>query len=139
MLEKSITWFFLLVSMGYLFLAHSLKFGTVTAPKSGFLPVLAGSAAVLLSFLLVVRRTRTVESSGPPKTSLRRFLLVLLGLFLYIMLLNVVPYFLASFIILIYFFKITDTAGWSLPIAVAAGASLICYLVFIIRLGIVFQ
>ena len=139
MLEKSITWFFLLVSMGYLFLAHNLKFGTVTAPKSGFLPVLAGSAAVLLSFLLVVRRTRTVESSEPPKTSWRRLMLVLLGLFLYIMLLNVVPYFLASFIILIYFFKITDTAGWFLPIAVAAGASFICYLVFIIRLGIVFQ
>lgn len=139
MLEKGVTLFFLFTSMLYFVLAHSLKFGTITAPKSGFLPVLAGSAAVLLSFLLVVRRTSTVESPKSSKTSWHKFLLVLLGLFLYIMLLNVVHYFWASFIILVYFFKVTDTAGWFLPIAVAAGVSFACYIIFIIKLGIVFQ
>ncbi|WP_312338678.1 tripartite tricarboxylate transporter TctB family protein [Anaerospora hongkongensis] len=130
MIEKIITLLFLLGSSAYLYAAQQLAFGTLSSPKSGFLPHLAGSAAVLLSALLLVRQARSNKAIPCEKADWTKFIFIIIGFIFYIVVLSSIGYLLSTFILLFYLLKVTDTSGWIQPLLIAVISSAACYLVF---------
>lgn len=130
MAEKVITLFLLLGGLVYLRLARQLAFGTLTSPKSGFLPVLAGAVAVLLALALVIRQWRSPKPPPQSKVNWITFSLISIGLLFYITLLHIIGFFVVTFVFLFYFLKVADTPGWCVPFIVAAGSSTVFYLLF---------
>jgi putative tricarboxylic transport membrane protein len=130
MIERIISLFFLFGSIFYLYEAQQLTFGTIGSPKSGFLPLLAGAIAVLLALTLIVKQLVTKTTTEQDKVDWTKFLFVIIGLLFYIMVLNIIGYFCATFIFLFYLFKVFDTAGWIIPLIIASGGSTVFYLTF---------
>ncbi|SMC32531.1 tripartite tricarboxylate transporter TctB family protein [Sporomusa malonica] len=130
MAERIITMSFLLGSIIYLFGAQQLTFGTVASPKSGFLPHLAGVAGIALALALLVIQLRTKKTIVKDTVDWTKFLFVIIGLLVYITILNTIGYLAAAFIFLLYLFKVADTGGWIAPVAMAAGSSAVFYLIF---------
>lgn len=120
MIEKSLSWGLLLLSILYAFLARELSFGTFSTPKAGFLPQIAGISAVLLALAVVVRQVLQPLPEQTAPLNWRKSILVAAGIFAYIIGLKTTGYFIATCAVLIYWFKITDTAGWLAPCALAA-------------------
>ncbi|HWR08122.1 tripartite tricarboxylate transporter TctB family protein [Sporomusa sp.] len=129
MAERIITLSFLLGSIIYLFAAQQLTFGTIESPKSGFLPNLAGFVGIVLALVLLFNQ-RCTEMVKQDTVNWTKFLFIIIGLLVYITILNTIGYLTAAFIFLLYLFKVADTMGWIVPIAMAAGTSVIFYLVF---------
>lgn len=130
MIEKIITLLFLLGSSAYLYAAQQLALGTLSSPKSGFLPHLAGGAAVLLSSLLLVRQARSNKTVLCEKADWTKFIFIIIGFTFYIVVLSSIGYLLSTFILLFYLLKVTDTSGWIRPLLIAVISSVACYLVF---------
>ncbi|HWR42229.1 tripartite tricarboxylate transporter TctB family protein [Sporomusa sp.] len=130
MAERIITMSFLLGSIIYLFGAQQLTFGTVESPKSGFLPHLAGLVGIALSLVLLIIQLRTKKTIVKDTVDWTKFLFVIIGLLVYITILNTIGYLAAAFIFLLYLFKVADTGGWIFPVAMAACSSAVFYLVF---------
>ncbi|MBP2627005.1 MAG: hypothetical protein H6Q68_1716 [Firmicutes bacterium] len=130
MTEKIIPFFFLLGSVVYLCLAGQLTFGTLQSPRSGFLPILAGITAVLFALFLIFKQLRSKESIPKENVDWTKFIFILIGLLFYITIFNIIGYFAATFIFLFYLFKIADTKGWIFPFMMAAGSSIVFYLLF---------
>jgi putative tricarboxylic transport membrane protein len=130
MTEKIIIFLFLLGSTVYLFWTQELTFGTLVAPKSGFLPTLAGVSALLLSLILFYKQLQAKKTNNPEKVDWTKFLFIIIGLLFYIMILKLIGYFAATFIFLLYLLKVTDTSGWIFPLFISFSSSAIFYLLF---------
>ena len=129
MAEKIVTLCFFLGSILYLFFAQQLTFGTLRSPKSGFLPVLAGGVAIIL-VVFIINQLWAKQAQEREKVDWTKFIFVILGLSFYIISLFMIGYFTATFILLLYLFKVADTVGWIVPIVAAAGISLSFYFLF---------
>lgn len=130
MTERMILLLFLFGSLSYLHWAQEFTFGTLSSPKSGFLPALAGMIALCLSLILLFSHFRTKNIKQQDRVDWTKFLFLIIGLLFYIMILNIVGYFIATFIFLAYLFKIADTAGWFSPLSISFCSSAIFYLLF---------
>jgi len=128
--EKIITLSLLFCSTIYLFFANQLTFGTLTLPKSGFLPTLAGITAAIVALLLIVNQFQSKKIATQNKVDWTKFIFLIIGLLFYIMIFNIVGYFIATFIFLFYLFKIADTSGWVIPFMMAAASSTLFHLIF---------
>lgn len=127
---------FLLSSTIYLFQAYGLTLGTLSAPKSGFLPVLSGLVAALLSLVLIMGQLKSKSCIKREKVDWTKFVFLILGLLFYVILLNIIGYFAATFLFLLYFLKVADTENWLAPLLIAAGSSAGLYLLFQKFLGV---
>lgn len=130
MMERSITLFFLLGSMVYIWEANKLAFGSLLSPKSGFLPVLAGLTAIGLSAAILMKQCKEKTAKRAAKTDWMKFSFIIIGLLFYVTLLNVIGYFVTTFIFMIYLCKVADVAGWLTPLLIGAGVAMSLYLVF---------
>lgn len=137
MIERVLTLCFVAFSLSYLYAAQHLAFGSLANPKSGFLPMTAGSLSLLFSLLLLGRQMVQPFKRKNTVGNWRKLILLLVGLLVYLILLAGVGYFAATFVMMIYFLKLTDTMGWLLPIGIAAAVSLLCYWIFCQYLGVV--
>lgn len=116
--------FFLFFSLTYLFFARDLSFGALGAPKAGFLPTLAGIIGTLLSFFAVMQEVLRDKPKRPADFYWSKFLFTVIGLLFYVIVLNSIGYLVATFIVMLYWLKVTDTGGWATPFFVAAGVAL---------------
>ena len=130
MIERILSLFFLFGSIFYLSEAQQLTFGTIGSPKSGFLPLIASIIAVLLALTLIINQLGRKKHIKQDKVDWTKFLFVTIGLLFYILVLNIIGYFSATFIFLFYLFKVADTEGWTLPLTIATGGSTIFFLTF---------
>lgn len=130
MTEKIITLSLLFVSTVYLFLAHQLTFGTLRLPKSGFLPTLTGIIAIIVALVLILSQFQSKKNTTQHEVDWTKFIFLIIGLLFYIMIFNIVGYFIATFIFLFYLFKIADTTGWLIPFMMAGASSTVFHLIF---------
>jgi hypothetical protein len=138
MIERALSAFFLLFSLGYLYAATGFSFGSLSSPKSGFLPQVVGTAAVILSLVNLAGVLRNA-GAGP---TLSRTALVKIGLFsavlgLYLVLLRYAGFTAATFVALCLLLKVAETKGWLLPVLVAGGVAVGAKLTFG-YLGVIF-
>lgn len=131
MVRKFMALFFLVVSAVYFYTAlKELSFGTLRAPKAGFLPAIVGCGAVVLSAINFIRTLRTREGDDTPETALRKVAWFVLGLVVYLILIGLIGFWVSTFIAMIYLLKVSDTKGWTVPLLVSAGVSAGLYFVF---------
>lgn len=135
MTERILNGIFWLFCCTYLSAATGLSFGSSWVPKAGFLPVLAGIAGVFLSTVIMLKSI-TAVTEHKEHMNWRKLIFWLVGLLFYIVLWYFLGYLFATFCMMLYFLKITDTSGWNRPLVVSGGTAVGFYLIFAEFLGI---
>ena len=130
MAERIINIAIMVGSIGYLLEARQLTFGSLASPKSGFLPMLAGTVALILSLAIFISQLQSAKRATQETVDWTKFIFVIIGLLFYITILTNIGYFAATLILLFYLFKVADTAGWLTPLLVATASSTAFYLLF---------
>lgn len=138
MLEKLVTLGFLIFSCIFTAEAHEYLFGTFKSPQSGFLPTIAGWVAITLATFLLVGQLLQKHIISTGEINWRKCIYAMGGLFLYIMLLNITGYIIATFVALLFWIKVAETEGWAKPYFISSGTALILYAVFVKFLGVNF-
>lgn len=128
---------FLILSGLYLLAAQKLTFGILESPKSGFLPIIAGSAALLLSFIILtdklINYRKTTELD---KVNWTKFVFIIIGFLFYVVILDYLGYLVSTFIMILYMLKITETSEWTVSLSISATVAMTSYLLFEQLLGV---
>lgn len=139
--EKMVNGFLFLCAISYLASASSLSFGSLHFPKAGFIPIVAGSIAALVSAMLFVKSLLNRGDAKDVKmgVDIKKALLMIGALLLYIVLFKMLGYIGASFIVLLAMMKISQVKGWLTPVIVSVIGSAGFYFVFNNLLGVPLQ
>ena len=123
--------------------ARGLRFGTVAAPGPGFFPLGLATALCLAAVGLIVRAWRAAPAGAPapapaPTAGPRRFAVAgtLGALLVYALVLEWLGFLLATFALLVFFFRALQRQSWLVVAAGSLATSLLSYLVFKTWLGI---
>ncbi len=135
MAEKTLSFVFLLVSIGYVWAACDLSFGRMNAPKAGFLPVISGSIAIFLSAIIIGRLMLKKQIKAASQVNWRKLTVVVFGLLCYVALFVYIGYTATTFVILFYLLKVTEMPGWINPCLLSAGIAGSFYFIFAVLLG----
>lgn len=137
--EKAVNLFLLALSVFYL--SYSLthyKLGTARMPKEGFLPMLLGVGAVLLSAYLTAQAFANrgdAQNAKFPISWLRFAGLTGISLF-YALTLTKIGYLIDTFAFLFVVLKLARVDGWVKPLVISALTSVVFYVVFKVALGV---
>lgn len=123
------------------YLGYSLshyQLGTVRMPKEGFMPMLVGVAATLISAFLTVQAFLNKGDSQNVKfeISWKRFFLLVAISVAYALLMSVIGYTLSTFLFLLAVLKIVNVDGWMKPLLISIIAAVAFWLIFKIALGV---
>lgn len=112
--------------------------GNLNNPGPGFLPAITGFLAAVISIYLLFFRLK--DSSGIKwRLNLSyKVYLVLASMAIYILLLNVLGFAVATFIFMLYLAKVLEFTGWVKPLAFSLISTLCAYYIFSILLKIPF-
>lgn len=127
MIEKIMTAFFLAVSIIYLYLASRFSFGSLESPHAGFLPIIAGTSATLVSAVLFFRALRKPRDNRSYNVDWTKFIFILIGFLIYLITFKFVGYCAASFLFLFYTFKLYYSNVGLLKPALFAGSSVLFF------------
>lgn len=136
---NDIIWIFFafLVCLG----GWNLGFGTFQQPYSGFLPFLAGIFLGLLALMDLIfglmHRWKTEKGDNEIWAAInwKKFILVIVGLFIYVALFNTLGFVIETFLLLLFFFRLVEPKSlWTVLFASAVTTGLF-YLIFQIGLG----
>jgi putative tricarboxylic transport membrane protein len=119
--------------------AGGLRFGAVAAPGPGFFPVCLATALCLTAIGLIVQAWRAAPTATvAPTAGTRRFAVVgtLTSLLLYALVLEWAGFLLATFALLVFFFRALQRQSWLVVVAGSLATSLLSYLVFRTWLGV---
>jgi putative tricarboxylic transport membrane protein len=118
--------------------ARGLRFGTVAAPGPGFFPLGLAVALALVGLGLTVHAWRTDPARADAPTDLRRAAVVgtLVSLLVYALVLEWLGFLLATFALLVFFFRALQRQRWLVVVAGSLATSLLSYLVFKTWLGV---
>ncbi|MEG0740771.1 MAG: tripartite tricarboxylate transporter TctB family protein [Clostridia bacterium] len=137
--EKLVNLFLLCISAFYLFYSLSnYRLGSVANPKAGFMPMLIGAAATLVSAILT---TQAFMGKGDAKNvkleiDWKRFAGIVAASLLYAASLNWIGYLIGTFLFLLVILKLAKVKGWIQPLLIAVITAVAFYLVFKVALGV---
>ena len=117
-----------------------MPFGSLTSPKTGFMPIIAGVGALVLSAInlyKVVRTKRIVDAPPLYRAGLLKLTAFVAALIGYLASLKYIGFFPATFIVLFFLIKLS-TDKWRMPLIVSLSVTTAFYLVFSLLLGIQF-
>ena len=113
--------------------ARGLRFGTVAAPGPGFFPLCLAAALSLAGVGLLVQAWRATPAGAVASTAgARRFAVAgtLVSLLIYALVLEWVGFLLATFGLLVFFFRALQRQSWLVVVTGSLATSLLAYLVF---------
>ena len=119
--------------------ARGLRFGTVAAPGPGFFPLCLAMALCLASIGLLVQALRATPAGAVASTAgARRFAVAgtLASLLVYALVLEQLGFLLATFALLLFFFRVLQRQSWLVVVTGSLATSILAYLVFKIWLGV---
>ena len=119
--------------------ARGLRFGTIAAPGPGFFPLCLAMALCLASIGLIVQAWRAGPAGAPaPTPGLRRFPVAgtLVSLLVYALVLEQLGFLLATFALLLFFFRVLQRQSWLVVVTGSLATSILAYLVFKTWLGV---
>ena len=124
--------FFMAVAMVIGVESFKLGIGTLRAPQAGFLPFLLGLALGLLS---AARLLLDLSPQGALKwlkisISTKRVVPILVALFAYAFLLDILGFFLDTFLLILFLIRRVESRPWWVAGLGALGITFFCYLVF---------
>jgi putative tricarboxylic transport membrane protein len=112
--------------------ARKLRFGSIARPGPGFFPVVLGAAFSLVCLALAVNAFRAPEAGGAPSARLGwpKIAATMAALCVYALVLERVGFVLATFALLLFFFKALEGQRWLVALAGSLATSVVTYLVF---------
>ena len=118
--------------------AFGLRFGSVVAPGPGFFPLCLAGALCLVSVGLLVEAKRLPATEPAAPAGVRRFAVggTLAALLIYALVLEPLGFLLATFGLLVFFFKALQRQSWLVVLAGSLATSLLSWLIFKIWLGV---
>jgi putative tricarboxylic transport membrane protein len=119
--------------------ARGLKFGTVVAPGPGFFPLSLAAALCLTSLALLVSAWHAASGGAVVSSAGRRRFAVmgtLAALLVYALVLEQLGFLLATFGLLVFFFKVLQRQRWLVAVGGAVATALVSHLVFKVWLGV---
>jgi putative tricarboxylic transport membrane protein len=119
--------------------ALGLRFGTIAAPGPGFFPMCLAVAVGLAGIGLIVQALRATRAEVVVWTAgARRFAVAgtLASLLVYALVLEWLGFLLATFALLVFFFRALQRQSWLVVVAGSLATSLLSYLVFKTWLGV---
>ncbi len=124
--------FFVAVGTAICVESFKLGLGTLRSPQAGFLPFLLGLA---LGALAAARLLVDLSGQGALEwlkisISTRRVVPILLALFAYAFLLDILGFFLDTFLLVLFLIRGVESRPWWVAGLGALGISFFCYLVF---------
>jgi len=137
-----ITGFFLLILSGNVILsAFRMPASRSFAPGAGFFPLWLGILLAVLSVALLLKSTRYVSDPShaslfPTGKAIFSVSAVVLGLAVYIVLMELIGFLFNTFIFVAYLMKIVERESWKLTLIVAILTTAGLYIVFQVLLGI---
>lgn len=136
-----------LIALGAGWVLYSFQYplGAMDLPGPGLVPLVAGlllialSAQLLLSALPTVGtadRKGAVSAVEPEKAELRKPLLMLAAMGAYIFTMGWAGYLLNTFLLVLLGVRIMGGRDWAIPLLVAAGTTILTYLLFVSFLNV---
>ena len=121
--------------------ARGLRFGSIVSPGPGFFPICLAAALTLVSVALVVTALRTPPTAAGPASGPRvggqlKVVGTLGSLVVYALVLERLGFLLATFALLLFFFKALQRQRWLAALGGSLATSLATYLVFKVWLGV---
>jgi putative tricarboxylic transport membrane protein len=123
----------ILVLFGGLFCVSSLSLGTgtVKSPGPGFMPFVAGCVLILFSFGIIFEGRHVKRAEGRFKGRRSAIaLLVLVCLFVYALVLDMLGFLLATFLLLVLLFGISEQRRWRVIVGRSVFITVLAYLLF---------
>jgi putative tricarboxylic transport membrane protein len=96
------------------------SFGTLSYPKAGFVPMIAGLGALILAIVNLFSTWFDRGLHDVPLSNAKQVAYLVLGLVGVLILLQIVGFAIATFVGMIYLLKVSGTRGWKVPLAVSA-------------------
>ena len=118
--------------------SSQLTFGGIRNPGPGFLPCFAGATLMILSGYCMVKGLLVEKKEKVFHRSIMGVVIVVTLLILYVLVLRSLGYFLATFVLLVFLFKIGGFRRWAFVVLGALLTVSINYLVFSYWLSIRF-
>ena len=121
--------------------ARGLRFGSIVSPGPGFFPLCLAAALTLVSVALVVTALRTPPAAAGPASGAHiggqlKVVGTLGSLVVYALVLERLGFLLATFVLLLFFFKALQRQRWLAALGGSLATSLATYLVFKVWLGV---
>ncbi|OAM72990.1 tripartite tricarboxylate transporter TctB family protein [Devosia elaeis] len=140
-IEKAVAGLILVACAFYCFHALGLNFGSLSNPRSGFMPSVIGVSATVLAAVNLVLTLRKHRMAEADEVALDRYtalnlLMALAGTIAFLVLLDLAGYVVASALYLLFLTKLTRSPGWLVPMAVSIGATGFFYFCFVMLLGV---
>ena len=114
-----------------------LPFGTVHSPGQGFFPWWTSAAIVLLALVLLFQALTSrssIAQQGPGRIA--KVTLLLLVLFAYTFLLDLLGYLLCTFFLVLFMLRAIDPQRWTVALGMAAVTAIGSYVVFAMWLSV---
>lgn len=129
-----------LILFGLVFCYGSTKIGLgrIHAPGSGLIPFGAGALLILFAIGTIVEAHFRGGTAGAAKTKEPLFsgkrwgvaLSVLISLFVYALVLNVLGFILTTFLIFAFLFKVAENSSWKMALSASALTTAFTYFLF---------
>jgi len=118
--------------------ARGLRFGTVAAPGPGFFPLCLAAGLCLVSLGLLVQARRLAPGGAAPAGAVQPVAVAgtLGALLAYAMVLERLGFLLATFLLLVFFFKALQRQSWLVVVSGSLATSLLSWVVFKMWLGV---
>ena len=118
--------------------ARKLRFGSIARPGPGFFPVVLAAAFSLVCLVLLVSAIRTRDAGAAPGLRLGwpKIVAVMAALFVYALVLEPLGFVIATFALLLFFFKALERQRWVSALAGSLVTAFVTYLVFKIWLNV---
>jgi putative tricarboxylic transport membrane protein len=118
--------------------ARRLRFGSIVRPGPGFFPVVLAAAFSLVCLALLVTALRARVSGPTPGAHLAwpKIVATMAALFVYAFALERVGFVIATFALLLFFFKALERQRWRTALAGSLATACVTYLVFKVWLNV---
>ena len=112
--------------------ARKLRFGSIARPGPGFFPVVLAAAFALVCLVLLVKalRARGPEAEAGASLGWHKIVAAMAALFVYAFLLEPLGFVVATFALLLFFFKALERQRWLTAVAGSLVTAFLTYLVF---------
>jgi putative tricarboxylic transport membrane protein len=125
------------------FLIGALQYGDIRKeiPNPGFFPLLGGSILLLLSLTnLIIALLRPGEEKAerffPYPFSLKRILLLLSSLILFVVVLDYLGTLITSFVLIVFLLRYLEPQKWWVTVLTAGLVTVVFYLLFVVLLNV---
>lgn len=108
----------------------AIGFGSLRSPQAGLFPFISGILILIADITVMFQKSKENEPAFENKSQIRKFLYMVIVFVAWIVAMPILGYVVVSFLVIILIAKIMKLEGWVKPVLLAAGSSILIYVMF---------